>query len=416
MDLFVEEITELDNTPYLAPSLATFFDENGELDVNGDGEINIVYIGGSLTQDNQVWCPAVTAYLESRFPNKTVNVLNAAIGATDSSMGAIRFARDVLEKMPAPDLVFVEYAVNDAGYGTENDYARRKNGVYIESIIRQCQETENKPAVVLLYFPRGFEPGTNDYDRWKNGVAMKERVAGHYGVKGINVLAYVEALYEAEKAKTPSLTYADFLLNYYNGSDMVHPQAAGYAVFGEAIIAALDAELESFLVNKLPDECYFTEYADKVGMRYEFIAPNDDRLDLYADSDDGFIYYETNPGFPSTSPAHIPSNSLNYPRFTDGVQQAEGFREMEIVLKTRADAIAVYGLYSPSGVKLAVYVDGELAGTIQTGENHTRPYLELIILPENTSGARRTVTITLAEDNTGDLFRFGYIIEGFYQE
>ena len=98
------------------------------------------------------------------------------------------------------------------------------------------------------------------------------------------------------------------------------------------------------------------------------------------------------------------------------MQQAEGFETFEISFKTRADAIAVYGLYSPSGVKLAVYVDGELAGTIQTGENHTRPYLELIHLPENEDGGRRTITIVPAEDNTGDLFRFGYIIEGFYQE
>ena len=414
MDLFVEEITELDNTPYLAPSAATFFDENGELDVNGDGEINIVYIGGSLTQDNQVWCPAVTAYLESRFPNKTVNVLNAAIGATDSTMGAIRFAHDVLDVV-SPDIVFVEYAVNDAGFNAETDYARRKNGVYIESIIRQCLAHENQPAVALLYFPRGFEPDSSAWKNWENGVDLKERIAKNYGVKSVNVLDYVKALYESQKAERPDLTYSDFLLQYYSPSDMVHPTAVGYGVFRDAILAALEADFEGFLTNRLDADFYLSDYEREIMTKWELVPLNANSIKLEGD----IVHYESIPSFPSSDPRHIPSNNLTYPRFLEGIWQVESKTPFTISITTKANVVGFYGLYSTTadGMSVDIKNGNEILGTATIaapGSEHGRPYLTTFNVSDESK--RTTYTITQTMGDNGTVFRAGYIILGTYAE
>ena len=50
-------------------------------------------------------------WFEATFPGLKVRSVNAGIGATNSGYGALRVQRDVIAQQP--DLVVVEYAVND---------------------------------------------------------------------------------------------------------------------------------------------------------------------------------------------------------------------------------------------------------------------------------------------------------------
>ena len=89
-------------------------------------DITVAVIGGSITEgtisngskDGEV--PQKLAYAEifrrwwaDRFPQTKVNFVNAGIGGTDSYLGVHRLRMDVLSKKP--DVVLVEYAVNDDG-------------------------------------------------------------------------------------------------------------------------------------------------------------------------------------------------------------------------------------------------------------------------------------------------------------
>lgn len=407
----VEERLTLSNKSYAAPSAGAFYAEDGTLDRDGDGEIHIVFIGGSLTQNNQVWCPPVVEYFREQFPNKTVTYTNAAIGATDSTMGAIRFRHDVLDKV-SPDIVFVEYAVNDAGYTRESDYMLKKNGVYVESIIRQCLAHENQPAVVLLNFPRGFEPGSDAWRNWEGGVDLKERIAANYGVKTVNVLDYVTALYDTQKATNPSLTYSDFLLQYYNAADMVHPTSVGYAVFRDAILAALAADFEGFLTNRTDADLYLSDYRREILTKWELIplAGPDIRLE------GNIVRYEALPSYKSDDPRHIPSGSLDYPRFTDGILQVEDGSSFTITVDARANVIGIYGLHSPAGMSVDIYNDdtGAKLGTVNTKENHTRPLL--VTLTQDTPRRLNTYRIVPSGSNTAaeTVFRMGYLVIGTY--
>lgn len=412
VDMKIENEMRLSSIPHAAPSAAAFYDENGELDINGDGKIHIAFIGGSLTENNKVWCPPVVDYFKQRFPNKTVTYTNAAIGATNSTMGAVRFAHDVLSR-EVPDIVFVEYAVNDAGFATESDYSLKYNGVYVESIIRQCLSHEHRPAVVLLNFPRGFTPEDTLCRNWKNGVALKERIAAHYGVATVNVFDYMQGLYATQKAENNALTYADFLLQYYSTSDYVHPQAAGYAAFGDAILAALDANFEDFLTNRQDAEIYLSDYRREILTTWELLPM--DAFEVTIEGD-GVLHTQT-PGYPGSDPNHIPPNSFTYPRFVDGVWQIEDGAKFTITLETNANVIGIYGIHSPEGMAVDVrnadtrtYIK-----TVDTRENHTRPLLEIFHASDYNEWYY--YTLTPSSDTTGrSVFRMGYFIVGYYPD
>ena len=74
--------------------------------------VRIAYFGGSITAQNG-WRPQSLEYFRSLSPSRKADEIHAAIGGTGSELGAFRLEQDVLRHKP--DLVFVEFAVNDAG-------------------------------------------------------------------------------------------------------------------------------------------------------------------------------------------------------------------------------------------------------------------------------------------------------------
>ena len=58
--------------------------------------------------------------LKAIYPLAVVNIIVTAIGGENSVQGAERFAQDVL--IHKPDLILIDYALNDRGYGLEKAY------------------------------------------------------------------------------------------------------------------------------------------------------------------------------------------------------------------------------------------------------------------------------------------------------
>lgn len=64
-----------------------------------------------------------------------IHYIKAGVGGTPSELGMIRYERDVLRNFTVqPDIVVVEFAVNDAGDET--------NGVCYESLVRKILMSE----------------------------------------------------------------------------------------------------------------------------------------------------------------------------------------------------------------------------------------------------------------------------------
>ncbi|NLE57719.1 MAG: SGNH/GDSL hydrolase family protein, partial [Planctomycetes bacterium] len=77
--------------------------------LNAGQSATIAYIGGSVTEMTG-YRTNVTSWFNSKYPGR-ITELNAGWSGTGSLVGAMRYARDVLAQNP--DLVFIEFAVND---------------------------------------------------------------------------------------------------------------------------------------------------------------------------------------------------------------------------------------------------------------------------------------------------------------
>lgn len=116
-------------------------------------DVTIAYLGGSITEgfaasetDNSD-CYAETSYKQFKKifgagDGSNVHFINAGMSGTPSSLGIVRYQRDVLDQMKTgeyPDILFIDFAVND-GIDDGDTY---------ESIIRTALEQGS--AVVLMF-------------------------------------------------------------------------------------------------------------------------------------------------------------------------------------------------------------------------------------------------------------------------
>lgn len=184
---------------------------------NGEA-VSVVFLGGSVTQGGgeDGYVAGVTRWLQTQYPKAKITGTNAGIGGTNSEYGKTRFDRDVLAFKP--DLLVVEYAVNDPG-----DMSR-----HMETIVRKTWMHNAQTDIVFMYhLDRKMLP-TYAAGSWQENVMYHERVAEFYNIPIIGTGAFVAAKVNADAAKWEDLYV-----------DNVHPKPAGYALYIEAITNAL---------------------------------------------------------------------------------------------------------------------------------------------------------------------------------
>ena len=117
-------------------------------------EVTLAYIGGSITQGAgakpiNTHCYAYRSYqafcqMFAPEDARHIHYVKAGVGGTPSELGMIRYDRDVTEDgRVVPDLVVIEFAVNDEGDETK--------GICFESLVRKVLEAPNEPAVLLNF-------------------------------------------------------------------------------------------------------------------------------------------------------------------------------------------------------------------------------------------------------------------------
>lgn len=146
----------------------------------------IAYLGGSITSGARSTEPAMkswraltTAWLRERQPGIEFHEIDASVGGTGSDYACCRMATDVVDHRP--DLVFVEFAVNDA----QTPALRRHRGY--EGVIRSlCRALPEADIIAVHTMGEDF---LADYDRGAlpGSVACHQRICDHYGVPTINV-------------------------------------------------------------------------------------------------------------------------------------------------------------------------------------------------------------------------------------
>ena len=182
----------------------------------------VAFIGGSITEMNG-YRVMVEEDLRRRFPGTDFTFVNAGISSTCSTTGAHRLARDVLSTQP--DLLFVEFAVND---DQDASHAERECRRGMEGILRQARVTNPAMDIVVTHFVN--PPMLELLKRKKTPVSSgaHEAVAAHYGVSTIDLAREV-----AERIEANELTWAT-----YGGT---HPKPAGNRIAADMIEQLLDA-------------------------------------------------------------------------------------------------------------------------------------------------------------------------------
>ncbi len=189
--------------------------------LEGGQTARIAYIGGSVTQATG-WRDLVTAWFQGRYPGR-ITEINAGWSGTGSLIGAMRFARDVLAGQP--DLVFIEFAINDLPEDPLAFVERNSEGM-----VRQAWAAGARTDVCFIETIAWYSEGPYLSGYYPTPVQAHYNVCDHYGCPSVNV---GWALYEVVLAGTPWTSLAP---------DRVHPNAAGSQIYADAVIGYLESE------------------------------------------------------------------------------------------------------------------------------------------------------------------------------
>lgn len=200
-------------------------------------EIKVGYLGGSITAQNG-WRPKTLAHFQKTWPQAKFSEINAAIGGTGSDLGVFRLKQDVLDHKP--DLLFVEFAVNDGGAQPEQIFR------CMEGIVRQTWRALPDCDICFVYtITEALVPAMLDGQFQRSASAM-EKIADHYGIPTIHMGMEVAKLAKEGKLvwKAP-LPKTDEEKKANEGKfifapDSVHPHVeTGHELYLAAIVRSL---------------------------------------------------------------------------------------------------------------------------------------------------------------------------------
>jgi lysophospholipase L1-like esterase len=187
----------------------------------------IAYFGGSITEGYDAsdptrtsWRALTTAWFRRTYPQIHFNEVNASIGGTGSDLGAFRLANDVLPHRP--DLVFIEFAVNDQD--APEDLILRG----FEGCVRRLLRSLPNAALVVVLTTQRKVAAEWEAGRTPLSVQAHQRVAGHHGLPCINLAPSILAAVAKDPTAWTRLM-----------PDNVHPKDAGFTLYAETVTAFL---------------------------------------------------------------------------------------------------------------------------------------------------------------------------------
>lgn len=152
--------------------------------------------------------------ISAAYPTSTTNVIVTAIGGEQAESGAARFQRDVLDKRP--DVVLIDYALNDRGIGLERARAAWS------SMIEAARAAE-VPVILLTPTPDITANRSDPADPLNQHAAQIRELAAEYGV----------ALVDSHAAFDRLIASGEGLNAYMSQGN--HPNGKGHTVVAEEL-------------------------------------------------------------------------------------------------------------------------------------------------------------------------------------
>jgi len=173
--------------------------------------VTIAYLGGSITEGHSAGANGNFATLSCEGFSRTYGTgsnaacVNAGMSGTPSLIGLIRVERDILRHRP--DIVFVEFAVNDSRDSVSM--------TAFESLLIRLLGSESKPAVVLL-----FTVTETGYSAQNEMELVGERL-------GLPMISVKDAI--LPEIRAGRMTWRDY------SEDNTHPNANGHLLIADLI-------------------------------------------------------------------------------------------------------------------------------------------------------------------------------------
>lgn len=205
----------------------------------------IAYFGGSITEgagpskEQNTYRALTTQWFKSQFPTAKITEVNAGIGGTGSDLGVFRLSDDVLSHHP--DLIFVEFAVNDSS--TESLTILKA----MEGIVRQVWKADPQTDLCFIYTYQEKQQPDLENGVFHRAAGLHDQLAEYYGIPAISVALPISQLIGQHKmiprpprdAKNVEMPIPQDVVLF--SRDGVHPSDAASAIYADTIRQAMPA-------------------------------------------------------------------------------------------------------------------------------------------------------------------------------
>lgn len=331
---------------------------------NGEN-LTVAYIGGSITEGynagtDENFAKIATEWLDGQFPDSQITAVNAGISGTPSVLGNVRLERDVLAC--DPDIVFVEFAVNDGNAQVYKDS--------YESLVRTLLSQEKEIAVVLLFTVI------------KSGHTCQPHMSQVGELYGLPMISLPDSL--GVELAEGRMTWEDYSM------DESHPNAFGHTMikdfiahYYEQVIPMIDENVGE-VPAELPEPIFSDRWQDTHYLDSENLTPTETV---------NFVEFNT------------------HDRFQHGwMYKGSDGGSFKFTINCDSLALVFKANKSEKYADALVYVDGEFKHTIQSNlsDGWNNPVTEYII--DETECAEHEVEIKVegGENLAFFILAFGY--------
>ena len=321
--------------------------------------VTIGVIGGSITQGtgaslrSRRYASVLETYWRYYFADSSLNFINLGIGATDSYLGLHRIS-PLLDA--APDLVIIEFCVNDEG----NELYQN----YFENLVHRILSTSSEPAVLLVMMT---QQSGEDASQFEAIVGRKYRLP---------IISYEDAILPLIESK--QFTWEEL------APDAVHPSDAGHSLAARLIIRYLQDVIADVDAGRVPESYSVAEFDDTAYFDAEILDSNSIQPER------GTTFTK---GTPDTEP------------FTNGWTSTDTEHEITFTVTARNIGVLFQVYRDGTGEFMDVYIDGEYILTLDgQGTKGRSSYHKAIEV--YTSDAPKEHTITIKRSPTSEGSRF----------
>ncbi len=205
---------------------------NTKYKLTREKKLTIGYFGGSITdgtgasgEEKTSYRALVTEWFRKTYPDAEIVGFNASIGGTGTGYGTFRCEKDLLSR--DPDLVFIEYCVNDFGDSYDNVLPQA------EAIIRKIRKTRPLVDVIAVVSTDEDVAATLEAGKEFESRTAMLTIAHRYGVPSTDPGAAL--LVRVLRGGDDWKSYAP---------DGSHPSDLGHSIMADVITSAVSDLLE----------------------------------------------------------------------------------------------------------------------------------------------------------------------------